>query len=81
MAGDSYLAALLSPLTETHPILMHNDERPADFSGLNRHLVLHGDSLDYNTRINSARALSLVAYLSWILAEVATRDIATKQCS
>lgn len=68
-AQDSLMAALLSPLAEAHPIVMNEKERAPDFAGLNRHLVLHGEALDYNTRVNSAKAISLVAYLCWVLSQ------------
>ena len=64
---DAYQAALLSPLTENHAISLSKGERPANFDGLNRHQVLHGESLDYPTEINSLKAISLLNYLSWVL--------------
>jgi hypothetical protein len=73
-AQDTLMAALLSPLAEAHPIVMNEKERTQSFAGLNRHLVLHGEALDYNTRINSAKAISLVAYLCWMLSE-AIKDV------
>jgi len=66
-AADEYRAALLSPLTEEHPISATEARRPADFEGLNRHLVLHGESLTYHTEVNSLKAVSLLSYLIWVL--------------
>jgi hypothetical protein len=64
---DAYEAALLSPLTQNHAISLTKGERPGDFQGLNRHQVLHGESLNYDTEINSLKAISLLNYLSWVL--------------
>ena len=49
------------------PLWMFKSERPADFIGLNRHQVLHGEVVDYGTEYNSLRAISFLAYLSWVL--------------
>lgn len=72
---DEYMAALLSPLAETHPISVSARDRPRDFDGLNRHQVLHGESLSYHTEANSLKALSLLSYLTWVL----EADIARKE--
>lgn len=31
------------------------------------HAILHGESFDYDTRLNSCRSVSLLAYVAWIL--------------
>ena len=67
IAGDTYRAALLSPLAKTLPISATEGERPAGFDALNRHTVLHGDSLDYGSKINSLKAISLVNYVAHVL--------------
>lgn len=64
---DEYRAALLSPLGGEHPISLSEAQRPAEFDGLNRHQVLHGESLTYHTEINSLKAVSLLGFLSWVL--------------
>ena len=36
---------------------------------LNRHEVLHGESVDYGTEINSLKAISLLYYIASVLGE------------
>lgn len=56
--------ALLAPLMAEHSILLGENRRPANFSQLNRHQVLHGESLDYGSELNSLRSISLLHYLA-----------------
>ena len=70
IASDTYRAALLSPLAQTLPIGASKHERPEDFTELNRHVVLHGESLDYGTKINSLKAISLINYVAHVLADL-----------
>ncbi len=67
IAADSYRAAILSPLTQTLPIGATENERPEDFHSLNRHMVLHGESLDYGNKVNSLKAISLINYVAHVL--------------
>ncbi|QGT78168.1 hypothetical protein GM160_04235 [Guyparkeria halophila] len=67
IASETYRAALLSPLAQSLPISASEKERRADFSGLNRHTVLHGESVDYGTKENSLRAISLINYVAHVL--------------
>jgi hypothetical protein len=67
MGVDAYRAALLSPLAAEHPISMSEAQRPPGFDGLNRHQILHGESLTYHTEMNSLKAVSLLSFLSWVL--------------
>ena len=67
IATDSYKAALLSPLARTLPISASQHERSSGTNVLNRHTVLHGDSLDYGTEINSLKAISLISYVAHVL--------------
>lgn len=60
--------AMLGPLTMCLPLSASETERarlPA--SVLNRHTVLHGESVTYGTRTNSAKALSLLNYVALVL--------------
>ncbi|MBL8300273.1 MAG: hypothetical protein JNN30_18205 [Rhodanobacteraceae bacterium] len=66
-AMNAYRHALLAPLLEMHPISASAKARPANFDGLNRHQVLHGESVTYNTEMNSLKVVSLLKYLSWVL--------------
>ena len=63
---DTIMAAFLSPLAKTLPINASKGERPRNFNGLNRHMVLHGESLDYGSKINGLKAISLVNYVSCV---------------
>lgn len=65
--SDVFWAALLSPLGRKIPINFTAKERGEGFSGLNRHLVMHGESLDYGTEINSLKCISLLSYAVWVL--------------
>ncbi len=59
--------ALLQPLMQVLPIGASESERDDDFNELNRNMVLHGESLDYGTEVNSLKAISLINYVSWAL--------------
>lgn len=67
IVADAYQSALLSPLTKIHPISLSSKERSEGFDGLNRHQVMHGESLNYDTEINSLKAISLLNYVAWAL--------------
>ena len=67
VAADTFKAALLSPLAASSPISASEHEREAGFDLLNRHMVLHGESLDYGNKTNSLKAISLINYVSQAL--------------
>lgn len=67
IAADTYRAALLSPLAHSLPIGASEKERGPGFTELNRHMVLHGESLDYGTNTNSLKAISLINYVAHVL--------------
>lgn len=67
IASDAYLAALLSPLAQSLPINASENERDATFGELNRHMVLHGESLNYGNKTNSLKAISLLNYVAHVL--------------
>lgn len=67
IASDTYRAALLQPLAQTLPIGASKHERNEDFNELNRHMVLHGESLDYGTKVNGLKAISLINYVTQVL--------------
>lgn len=58
---------LLTPLIEPMPISASSSERAGLTDALNRHAVLHGESVDYDSSLNSYRAISLLVYVSWVL--------------
>lgn len=67
IAADAYQAAILSPLAHNLPITASDKERTAGFAELNRHMVLHGESVDYGTKTNSLKAVSLINYVAHVL--------------
>jgi hypothetical protein len=67
IAVNSFKAALMSPLVQTLPIGVSEHERSEDFNELNRHMVMHGESLDYGTKTNSLKAISLINFVSHVL--------------
>lgn len=71
--SDLLWAALLSPLGKKIPINFNPSERGEGFDGLNRHLVMHGESLDYGTEINSLKCISLLSYAAWVLNKAPAR--------
>lgn len=56
-------------LTETLPIRASSNERQNDLGELNRHLILHGISNDYGTKVNGLKSLSLLNHISQILSD------------
>ena len=49
------------------PLTLSVSQRTGDFSGLNRHQVLHGEVADYGTEVNSLQAMALLNFCSFIL--------------
>ena len=64
---DQFFAAFFDLFTESVPLWMSASEREPSFSQLNRHLVLHGETVDYGTEENSLKAISFLSWLCWIL--------------
>lgn len=67
--GD-FEMAMLAPLLEPMPIVANAHERILSSNQLNRHAILHGESLDYGTFENGCRAISLLTYSAWALQEL-----------
>ncbi|WP_156896017.1 hypothetical protein [Vibrio ezurae] len=67
IATETYKAALLSPLASNTPIGASQYEREDGFNQLNRHMVLHGESLDYGSKVNGLKAISLINYVAQAL--------------
>lgn len=63
--GNTFLVSIL----DVFPMIWGEGERQQhvgeDF--LNRHAVLHGESVDYDTHVNGCRAISYLRYVAWIL--------------
>ena len=49
------------------PLYISESKRPSGFSALNRHQVLHGESLDYGTRLYSCQAMAFLDYCGTLL--------------
>ncbi len=77
LVRDEMSAAMLSPLTRDIPIKASEGKREAimkaqgleTWQELNRHLVLHGESLSYMKDTNSLKAISLIHYFVSVLSD------------
>lgn len=69
IASDEFLSAMLAPLAQKLPINATEKQRGKveNWTALNRHMVLHGEALDYGTEINSLKAISLLNYVAGML--------------
>ncbi len=72
IATDTFKSILLYPLTQPLPIAASADERTEDFDELNRHQVVHGESTNYDTELNSLKAISLLNYVAYVLSQDST---------
>ncbi len=68
--AKSWLGGLLWPLQEKSAINLSSRERPEGFDGLNRHMVLHGEVVDYGTKLNGCKAISLLSYVAFALGHI-----------
>lgn len=71
----SAVHALGQPL----PISASSRERASAPDLLNRHAVLHGEDLNYDTRIQSCRAISLLNCVSWVFDKLPTESTLPKE--
>jgi hypothetical protein len=67
LSAESFRAAALQPLLESIPLTASARDREPGFAQLNRHQVLHGESVDYGTELNSVKAVSFISYISYML--------------
>ena len=66
--GEGILRELfLALMWPEWPLALSASERPADFAGLNRHQVMHGEDCEYGTEENSLMAMALLNFFSFIL--------------
>ena len=65
---DDYINLLLKPLIEVGEA--RRIQEMGKPSGANRHDVLHGNSLDYGTKVNSYKAFSLLTYIGITIYEL-----------
>ena len=73
---NAFRASLAGLLGEPVPLWRTRKERGPGFFELNRHQVLHGESVNYGTETNSLKAISFLGYLSFILRRRGRRGIA-----
>jgi len=64
---DTLEHAYLEPLLRETPMTESGGRRAARGGGLNRHAVLHGESLDYDSEANSLKAVSFLNFVSYAL--------------
>lgn len=62
-----FFQAVLHPLTISTSLWVHTNSFDDTFEGLNRHQVIHGMKVDYDTELNSLKAISLLDNLAWVL--------------
>ena len=67
-----FFQAVLHPLTISAPLWRHTCSLDDTFAGLNRHQVIHGMKVNYDTELNSLKAISLLDNLVWVLNRPAT---------
>ncbi len=67
------MLTLLEPMKtgDNNPLWANKTERDSSFDALNRHQVLHGESVDYATEQNSFKAISLLGCFRGICRRVA----------
>ena len=62
-----FFEAALHPLKGDVPLWMDTRSLDDTFEGLNRHHVIHGMKVYYNTELNSLKSIALLDYLCWVL--------------
>jgi hypothetical protein len=67
--NDRLLLSTLYPLSIPLPISASQAERANLPGALNRHAILHGESVDYATLVNSFKAISLLIYVATVLTD------------
>lgn len=73
VTSNTLTSALLAPLAQSTTISASEYEREEGFNFLNRHMVLHGESLDYGNKTNSLKSISLINYISKVLTKEANK--------
>lgn len=64
--GD-YRKSLFSAITISTPMNQGTQSIANMEDILNRHAVLHGQAIEYGTKLNSCKAISLVSHISWLV--------------
>lgn len=68
-AANKFRKALLSPLAQKTPINASEEERVKGSDALNRHTVLHGEDVNYGSKKNSLKAISLLNYIVHVVSD------------
>jgi hypothetical protein len=71
--GDRHHNALLTPLLETTP-LTESTHKLGNRRVLNRHGILHGEHVDFASRLHSLQCVSLLVFLVWALEHKAASE-------
>ncbi len=69
-----FVAAVFAALTQCRTGCGAPDGAPKDCSPLDRNAIMHGESLDYDTRSSSCQALSLFWFVCWVQNAALDRD-------
>lgn len=67
---DNFKSSILEPLTKNEYLSVQIKNRHKYPFALNRNEVLHGRCIDYATKLNSLKAVSLLNYISVIVADI-----------
>ena len=65
--ADDMTRSILDSFSGQVPLWISQSLRGPNFSGLNRHQVLHGESTDYGTREYSLKAISFLYFVAFLL--------------
>lgn len=69
LGKDDFNRHLWEVFRSQAPLTLNTKKLPEDFSGLNRHKVLHGVDCNYASETNALRAVSLLNFASFALAD------------
>lgn len=69
-SAGNFLSIYLSPLQNKTPIMVQEKDIYKFPCRLNRNEILHGVSIDYGSKINSLKVISLLKYISDLLIEL-----------
>lgn len=58
--------SIIEPLEQDLDIFKSEKNRTINFNGLNRHMILHGEDINYANEINSLKCISLLSYISFL---------------
>jgi len=72
--NNEFFKAFLAPFFSDAPIFAHEDKLELFPTAFNRHRVLHGLDVDFGTKINFLKAVSLLSYCDDVLIRI-TNDI------